>query len=93
MTINNNKSIKTLLPALKRLLAYGKTYRKPMTLGVVMLWVAAIAEVGGPLLISYFIFCYLHYCVCFCDGMVGQCANVYGNCGHRDVWHYRVVFN
>ena len=55
MTINNNKSIKTLLPALKRLLAYGKTYRKPMTLGVVMLWVAAIAEVGGPLLISYFI--------------------------------------
>ncbi len=55
MTINNNKSIKTLLPALKRLLAYGKAYRKPMTLGVVMLWVAAIAEVGGPLLISYFI--------------------------------------
>ena len=59
MTINNNKSIKTLLPALKRLLAYGKTYRKPMTLGVVMLWVAAIAEVGGPLLISYFI---TNYC-------------------------------
>ena len=32
-----------------------KPIAKPMTLGAVMLWVAAIAEVGGPLLISYFI--------------------------------------
>lgn len=55
MTMNKNKSVKALLPALKRLLTYGKTYRKPMTWGVIMLWVAAIAEVGGPLLVGYFI--------------------------------------
>lgn len=55
MTMNKNKSVKALLPALKRLLTYGKTYRKPMTWGVIMLWVAAVAEVGGPLLVGYFI--------------------------------------
>ncbi|QAV23763.1 SmdB family multidrug efflux ABC transporter permease/ATP-binding protein [Proteus hauseri] len=55
MTMNKNKSVKALLPALKRLLTYGKAYRKPMTLGVVMLWIAAIAEVGGPLIVGYFI--------------------------------------
>lgn len=55
MTMNKNKSVKALLPALKRLLTYGKTYRKPMTWGVIMLWVAAVAEVGGPLIVSYFI--------------------------------------
>ncbi|QNH67375.1 SmdB family multidrug efflux ABC transporter permease/ATP-binding protein [Proteus vulgaris] len=53
--MNKNKSVKALLPALKRLLTYGKTYRKPMTWGVIMLWVAAVAEVGGPLIVSYFI--------------------------------------
>ncbi|EKT54356.1 SmdB family multidrug efflux ABC transporter permease/ATP-binding protein [Providencia burhodogranariea] len=46
---------KPLWPALKRLLAYGKAYRRAMSIGVVMLWIAAIAEVSGPLLISYFI--------------------------------------
>lgn len=55
MTMNKNKSVKALLPALKRLLTYGKAYRKPMTWGVIMLWVAAVAEVGGPLIVGYFI--------------------------------------
>lgn len=55
MTTNKNRSVKALLPTLKRLLTYGKSYQKTMTWGVMMLWVAAIAEVGGPLIISYFI--------------------------------------
>ncbi|MBI6215246.1 SmdB family multidrug efflux ABC transporter permease/ATP-binding protein [Proteus vulgaris] len=53
--MNKNKSVKALLPTLKRLLTYGKTYRKSMAWGVIMLWVAAVAEVGGPLIIGYFI--------------------------------------
>lgn len=48
------KKIK-LWPTLKRLLVYGKSYRRPLTIAVVMLWVAAAAEVLGPILISYFI--------------------------------------
>ncbi|MFS7243140.1 MULTISPECIES: multidrug efflux ABC transporter permease/ATP-binding subunit SmdB [Serratia] len=44
-----------LWPTLKRLLAYGSPYRKPLGLAVVMLWVAAAAEVAGPILVSYFI--------------------------------------
>lgn len=55
MTMSKTKSVKALLPALKRLLTYGKTYRKSMTWGVIMLWVAAVAEVGGPLIVGYFI--------------------------------------
>lgn len=55
MTMNKNKSVKALLPALKRLLTYGRAYRKPMMFGVIMLWIAAIAEVGGPLIVGYFI--------------------------------------
>lgn len=46
---------KPLWPALKRLLAYGKAHRGAMSIGVIMLWGSAIAEVSGPLLISYFI--------------------------------------
>lgn len=42
-------------PTLKRLLVYGSPWRKPLTKAVVMLWVAAAAEVSGPALISYFI--------------------------------------
>ncbi|MEB4675074.1 SmdB family multidrug efflux ABC transporter permease/ATP-binding protein [Enterobacteriaceae bacterium G50] len=42
-------------PTLKRLLAYGSPWRKPLSIAVVMLWVAAAAEVSGPVLISYFI--------------------------------------
>lgn len=42
-------------PALKRLLSYGWPWRKTLGLAVLILWVAAIAEVTGPLLISYFI--------------------------------------
>ena len=42
-------------PTLKRLLVYGKTYRRPLTIAVIMLWVAAAAEVLGPIIISYFI--------------------------------------
>lgn len=44
-----------LWPTLKRLLAYGSPWRNSLILGVVMLWVAAGAEVAGPALVSYFI--------------------------------------
>ncbi|WP_058911561.1 SmdB family multidrug efflux ABC transporter permease/ATP-binding protein [Entomohabitans teleogrylli] len=44
-----------LWPTLKRLLAYGSPWRRPLMLAVALLWIAAIAEVSGPLLISYFI--------------------------------------
>ena len=44
-----------LWPTLKRLLAYGSPWRKPLSVAVLLLWIAAIAEVSGPLLISYFI--------------------------------------
>ena len=37
-------------PTLKRLLVYGKPWRKPLSKAVLMLWVAAIAEVSGPAL-------------------------------------------
>lgn len=49
------RSFGQLWPTLKRLLAYGSPWRKPLSIAVVMLWVAAAAEVSGPLLISYFI--------------------------------------
>lgn len=42
-------------PTLKRLLAYGSPWRKQIYLAILMLWVAAAAEVSGPALISYFI--------------------------------------
>jgi ATP-binding cassette subfamily B multidrug efflux pump len=42
-------------PTLKRLLAYGSPWRKPLSVAVLLLWIAAVAEVSGPLLISYFI--------------------------------------
>ncbi|PHM71616.1 drug ABC transporter ATP-binding protein [Xenorhabdus kozodoii] len=44
-----------LWPSLRRLLSYGKDHRKPMLIAVLMLWIAALAEVSGPLLVSYFI--------------------------------------
>ncbi|ORM65788.1 multidrug ABC transporter permease/ATP-binding protein [Pantoea rodasii] len=44
-----------LWPTLKRLLAYGKPWRKSLWLAVGMLWIAAVAEVTGPVLVSYFI--------------------------------------
>ncbi|BBI92702.1 putative fused predicted multidrug transporter subunits of ABC superfamily: ATP-binding components [Serratia symbiotica str. Tucson] len=47
--------VQKLWPTLKRLLAYGSPYRKPLGIAVLMLWVAAAAEVAGPILISYFI--------------------------------------
>jgi len=49
------RSFGQLWPTLKRLLAYGSPWRKPLGIGMVMMWIAAIAEVSGPLLISYFI--------------------------------------
>ena len=49
------RSFGQLWPTLKRLLKYGSPWRKPLTIAVTLLWVAAIAEVSGPLLISYFI--------------------------------------
>ncbi|MGK2946610.1 MAG: SmdB family multidrug efflux ABC transporter permease/ATP-binding protein [Candidatus Malihini olakiniferum] len=44
-----------LWPTLKRLLAYGSSWRKSLIFGVMMLWIAAAAEVAGPALVSYFI--------------------------------------
>ncbi|QUG76859.1 SmdB family multidrug efflux ABC transporter permease/ATP-binding protein [Erwinia sp. E602] len=44
-----------LWPTLKRLLAYGAPWRKSLGLAVGMLWIAAAAEVLGPVLVSYFI--------------------------------------
>jgi ATP-binding cassette subfamily B multidrug efflux pump len=49
------RSFGQLWPTLKRLLAYGSPWRKPLGIGMAMMWIAAIAEVTGPLLISYFI--------------------------------------
>lgn len=49
------RSFGQLWPTFKRLLAYGSPWRKPLGVAVIMLWVAAAAEVSGPLLISYFI--------------------------------------
>ncbi|ATA24931.1 multidrug ABC transporter permease/ATP-binding protein [Brenneria goodwinii] len=48
-------SPKQLWPTLKRLLAYGSPWRRPLALAILMLWVAAAAEVSGPVLVSYFI--------------------------------------
>ncbi|OTA18401.1 drug ABC transporter ATP-binding protein [Xenorhabdus vietnamensis] len=47
--------MRKLWPSLKRLLSYSKNHRKPILIAVWMLWVAALAEVSGPLLVSYFI--------------------------------------
>ncbi|MFC3394805.1 SmdB family multidrug efflux ABC transporter permease/ATP-binding protein [Brenneria rubrifaciens] len=49
------KSPKQLWPTLMRLLGYGSPWRKPLVFGMVMLWIAAAAEVSGPILVSYFI--------------------------------------
>ncbi len=49
------RQIGTLCPTLTRLLDYGSPWRKPLSVAVLLLWIAAIAEVSGPLLISYFI--------------------------------------
>lgn len=49
------RSFGQLWPTLKRLLAYGLPWRKPLTIGMLIMWLAAAAEVTGPLLISYFI--------------------------------------
>lgn len=49
------RKLGTMWPTLKRLLAYGSPWRKPLSVAVLVLWIAAIAEVSGPLLISYFI--------------------------------------
>ncbi|UNC51325.1 SmdB family multidrug efflux ABC transporter permease/ATP-binding protein [Enterobacter huaxiensis] len=49
------RKLGTMWPTLKRLLAYGSPWRKPLSVAVLLLWIAAIAEVTGPLLISYFI--------------------------------------
>ena len=46
---------RSLWPTLKRLLSYGSPWRKSLALAVLMLWIAAAAEVLGPVLISYFI--------------------------------------
>ena len=47
--------IQKMWPTLKRLLSYGKPYREPLSIAVLMLWIAAAAEVTGPILISFFI--------------------------------------
>lgn len=48
-------NVTQLWPTLKRLLSYGAPWRKSLSLAVLMLWVAAAAEVLGPVLVSYFI--------------------------------------
>ncbi len=50
-----NIHVRKLWPSLKRLLSYSKNHRKPIIIAVLMLWIAALAEVSGPLLVSYFI--------------------------------------
>ncbi|MCD1126322.1 SmdB family multidrug efflux ABC transporter permease/ATP-binding protein [Jinshanibacter sp. LJY008] len=55
MTTGKNQKFRQLWPTLKRLLAYGAPYRKPLSLAALLLWLAAGAEVCGPVLISYFI--------------------------------------
>lgn len=55
MAEQKTNKIQKLWPTLKRLLKYGKPYSKPLSYAVVMLWVAAAAEVTGPILISFFI--------------------------------------
>lgn len=42
-------------PTIKRLLAYGLPWRKPLSGAMVIMWIAAAAEVMGPVLVSYFI--------------------------------------
>lgn len=49
------RSFGQLWLTLRRLLAYGSPWRKSLIIAMVMLWVAAAAEVTGPILISYFI--------------------------------------
>lgn len=44
-----------LWPTIKRLLSYGLPWRKSLGTAVLLLWIAAAAEVMGPILISYFI--------------------------------------
>ena len=39
------RSFSQLWPTLKRLLAYGSPWRKPLGIAVLMMWVAAAAEV------------------------------------------------
>lgn len=55
MVEQKTNKIQKLWPTLKRLLKYGKPFTKPLSYAVVMLWVAAAAEVTGPILISFFI--------------------------------------
>ncbi|WJM86001.1 SmdB family multidrug efflux ABC transporter permease/ATP-binding protein [Dickeya chrysanthemi] len=50
--MNNSQA---LWPTLKRLLAYGLPWKKTVGTGVLLLWIAAGAEVAGPVLVSYFI--------------------------------------
>lgn len=45
----------SLWPTLKRLLSYGLPYRRLLTLAALILWLAAAAEVAGPIVISYFL--------------------------------------
>lgn len=47
--------IQKLWPTLKRLIGYGLSYRKPLGIALLMLWIASVAEVIGPILMSYFI--------------------------------------
>ena len=48
------RSFTELWPTLKRLLAYGSPWRKPLAIAVAMMWIAAAAEVSGPLLDQLF---------------------------------------
>lgn len=55
MNTKKNHKFRQIWPTLKRLLSYGLPYRKPLSLAALLLWMAAAADVCGPVLISYFI--------------------------------------
>ncbi|MBX4181191.1 SmdB family multidrug efflux ABC transporter permease/ATP-binding protein [Sodalis sp. CWE] len=45
----------SLWPTLKRLLTYLQPHQKSLILAILLLWIASVAEVTGPIVISYFI--------------------------------------
>lgn len=53
--VSHMANLTQLWPTLKRLLSYGSPWRKSLGLAVLLLWIAAGAEVMGPILVSYFI--------------------------------------
>lgn len=74
---------RALWPTLKRLLAYGLPWKKTVGAGVLLLWVAAGAEVAGPVLVSYFIDHLVSMRISADGGgrVGGRLCRAAGNCG------------